>query len=297
MKILSTYREAEVIKLRNSLGGVSEGSPDLRPHSHLKWLADKLNVDIDALFLWCLRLATDRFYEVISEREDPTVNALQVEVRKWTTRQRIKFKADSTQAIVNAMSMASCLRKGSKDYNMLELTPQVLMEHLKDFYFVGTDPSCVFAMDKMKSMWEESGRPSTHFYQGFKEIRFETIKIALAEGDSKKDDETGTVSGFVKACMGKLNLRDGFKISDSLVHLNEDWLHSKFGEEETRSVALSIINSMDARDVEYMSTTSNEPYTDWMKKGYSPDRAEGLRTEARNNPRWGGYKLFKTGKS
>lgn len=292
VKILSTYREAEVIKLRERLGGVSKGSPDLRPHSHLKWLANKLDVDVEALFLWCLRLASDRFYEVISDREDPTINSLQVEVRKWTTRQRIKFKADSTQAIVNAMSMASCLRKGVYDYVMPELTPEVLVEHLEDFHFVGTDPSCVEVMSEMKKLWEADGRAGTHFYQGFKDIRFETLETAIREAHKVMDYETVSVAEVIKAAMGKINLRDGFKISNSLVYLNENWMHSKFGEEETRNVAVKLVESMDERDVRYMTSTKNPPFTTWMTKHYSPDTAEKLRTEARTNPHWGGFKLF-----
>ena len=292
VKILSTYREAEVIKLRDRLGGVSKGSPDLRPHSHLKWLADKIDVDVDALFLWTLRLATDRFYEIISDNEDPTVNALQVEVRKWTTRQRIKFKADSTQAIVNAMSMASCLRKGVYDYTMPELTPEVLLEHLEDFHFVGTDPSCVYVMSEMKKMWEAEGRVGTHFYQGFKDIRFETLETAIREARKVMDYETVSVGEIVKAAIGKISLRDGFKISNSLVHLNENWMHTKFGEEETRNMAAQLVNTMDERDVQYMATTKNLPFTAWMAKGYSPDKAEDMRIAARDNTRWGAYKLF-----
>lgn len=288
IKICSTLREAEVVKLRDRIKGVSAGSPDLRPHSHLKWLAKKLDVDVDALFLWCLRLATDRFWEIISDRTDPTVNALQVEVRKWTTRQRIKFKADATQAVVNAMSMASALRKG-EGYAMPEMTPQVLLEHLEDFHFVGTDPSCVYVMDEMKALWEAEGRASAHFYQGFRDIRWETLEIAIREIRKMMDFETTAAGDIVKAGMGKINLRDGFKISNSLVHLNENWAHTKFGESETKNTAYSLLQTMSPEDREYMSTTNNSPFTGWMTSKYSPEKAEVLRIEARNNPKWGGF--------
>ena len=82
IKILSTYREYEVLKNRKFLRGTaSDGTPDLRPRAHIPFLADKLGVSADALYLWCLRLATDRFWEVINDTADPTVNRLQVEVR------------------------------------------------------------------------------------------------------------------------------------------------------------------------------------------------------------------------
>ncbi len=293
IKILSTLREAEVIKLRDRIGGVSQGSPDLRPHSHLKWLANSLNVDVDVLFLWCLRIATDRFWEIISDHSDPTVNRLQVEVRKWTTRQRIKFKADATQAIVNAMSMASAIKRGADDYDMPEMTPRVLLDHLQDFHFVGTDPSCVYVMDEMKALWEAEGRISAHFYQGFRDIRWETLEIAIREmKDALEKQETSSAGDIIKAGMGKINLRDGFKISNSLVHLNENWQHTKFGEEETKKTARSLVETMDPKDKEYTTTTDNRPFTKWMDKKYSPEKAEGLRIAARDNPEWGAYKLF-----
>jgi len=175
---------------------------------------------------------------------------------------------------------------------MPELTPEVLLEHLEDFHFVGTDPSCVYVMDEMKEMWEAAGRAGTHFYQGFKDIRFETLETAIREARKVMDYETVSTAEVIKAAMGKINLRDGFKISNSLVHLNENWMHSKFGEEETRSMAAKLISSMDERDANYMMTTKNSPFTAWMTKRYSPERAEKLRIAARDNVRWGGYKLF-----
>ena len=60
IKILSTYREYEVKQNRFKLDdSASEGTPDLRPRAHIPFLADKLGVNADALYLLCLHLATD----------------------------------------------------------------------------------------------------------------------------------------------------------------------------------------------------------------------------------------------
>ena len=82
IKIISTYREYEVAKNREYLEGtISEGSPDLRPRAHIPYLAEKIGVSQEALYLWCLRLATDRFWNIITDVRDPSINRLQVEVR------------------------------------------------------------------------------------------------------------------------------------------------------------------------------------------------------------------------
>ena len=97
------------------------------------------------------------FWEIITDTADPTVNRLQYEVRYWTTRQRIRFKADTSQALVNAMAIASAIRNDDKPYFMPELTPEVLLRHLKDLLFLGLDKSGKRLMDRMKEDWEQSG--------------------------------------------------------------------------------------------------------------------------------------------
>ena len=130
---------------------MSEGSPDLRPRAHIPFLANKLGVSEDALYLWCLRIATDRFWTVINDESDLSVNRLQVEVRYWTTRQRIRFKADVTQALVNGMAFSWMLRTGGED--LPELNPAILSECLDHFYFLGVDPSGANLMARMKEAW------------------------------------------------------------------------------------------------------------------------------------------------
>ena len=147
-------------------------------------------------------------------------------------------------------------------------------------------------MDEMTELWEAEGRASAHFYQGFRDIRWETLEIAIREIRKMLEYETTSAGEIIKAGMGKVNLRDGFKISNSLVHLNENWAHTKFGEEETKATVKALRETMDPRDIEYMEKDNLTPFTDWMKGRYSPDKAEGLRIAARENPKWGGYKLF-----
>ena len=281
IKILSTYREYEVLKNRKNLKGTaSDGTPDLRPRAHIPFLADKLGVSADALYLWCLRLATDRFWEVITDTADPTVNRLQVEVRYWTTRQRIRFKSDTSQALVNAMAMAAAVRTETDDYTMPEMTPDVLARHLRDLLFVGIDKSGKKLMSTMKAKWEEAGRPSTHYYQGFREIRWESVQLAIDTHVNTSHYNSKTPAEVVKDVMGKMTMRDGFKISTGISYVIEDWNTCRYALGEVIEEAKSLRSSLTKTQRERLCDRSIEPTRDWLSNpNYSPDRAEELRPD------------------
>ena len=282
IKIISTYREYEVAKNRENLEGtISEGSPDLRPRAHIPYLANKLGVSSEALYLWCLRLATDRFWAVINDVRDPSINRLQVEVRYWTTRQRIRFKADVTQALVNGMAFAWMLRTGDTD--IPELTPEMLQECLDHFYFLGVDPSGLPLMTKMKREWEIAGRPSTHYYQGFREIRWESIKKAVTYFEQfGRNPGNNTTAEVIKDIMEKLVMRDGFKIGGSANYVIENWENMRHASEELKEEGLNLLSDLEERDVKRLLNVATKCSDKWIEnKQYSPDRAEKFRATAR----------------
>jgi len=281
IKILSTYREYEVRQNRDKLSGTpSEGTPDLRPRAHIPYLANKLGVSADALYLWCLRLATDRFYQIITDTVDPTINRLQYEVRYWTTRQRIRFKADTSQALVNAMAMAAAIRNGSKPYTMPELTPDVLARHLKDLQFLGLDKSGKQLMTKMKVDWEEQGRPGTHFYQGLREIRWESVQLAIEAHVNGAHFGSKTPAEAIKEIMGKLVMRDGFKISTGISYVIEDWNHARFALGDVQETADRLRSTLTESQSDRFCDRSIQASMDWIHNpDYSPDRAEELRPD------------------
>jgi len=279
IKILSTYREYEVKQNRFQLSDTaSEGTPDLRPRAHIPFLADKLGVSSDALYLWCLRLATDRFYEIITDTADPTINRLQYEVRYWTTRQRIKFKADTSQALVNAMAIASAIRNNDVEYHMPELTPEVLVRHLRDLLFLGLDKSATELLDNMKEDWDSQGRPGTHFWQGFREIRWESVQLAIESGRDDNFNGRKTASDSIKEIMGRLVMRDGFKISTGISYVVEDWNNTRFALGDIRVKAEELRDTLSETQRDRLCDRSIQPSVDWIKDpNYSPDRAEEFR--------------------
>jgi hypothetical protein len=283
IKIISTYREYEVAKNRETLEGtLSEGSPDLRPRAHIPYLANKLGVSQEALYLWCLRLATDRFWAVINDVRDPSINRLQVEVRYWTTRQRIRFKADVTQALVNGMAFAWMLRTG--DTEIPELTPEMLQACLDHFYFLGVDPSGLHLMNKMKRQWEAAGRPSTHYYQGFREVRWESIKKAVTyfEQFGRNASGSNTTAEVIKDIMEKLVMRDGFKIGGSANYVIENWENMRHASEELQTEGQTLLEGVEELDRKRLLDASVKCSDQWIEnKQYSPDRAEKFRAAAR----------------
>jgi hypothetical protein len=229
-----------------------------------------------------LRLATDRFWAVINDVRDPSINRLQVEVRYWTTRQRIRFKADVTQALVNGMAFAWMLRTG--DTEIPELTPEMLQECLDHFYFLGVDPSGLHLMNKMKRQWEAAGRPSTHYYQGFREIRWESIKKAVTyfEQFGRNASGNNTTTEVIKDIMEKLVMRDGFKIGGSANYVIENWENMRHASEELLQEGQELLDGLDEKDTERLLNVNKRCSDKWIEnKHYSPDRAEKFRAAAR----------------
>jgi hypothetical protein len=226
-------------------------------------------------------LATDRFYHIITDTRDPSINRLQVEVRYWTTRQRIRFKADVTQALVNGMAFAWMLRTGDSD--IPEFTPKILQECLDHFYFLGVDPSGLQLMTKMKRQWEIAGRPSTHYYQGFREIRWESIEKAIGYYEHFKDNSGSlTTVEIIKEMMEKLVMRDGFKIGGAANYVIENWENMRHASEELLEEGKELLDSVGDEDRGRLLNVNARCVDKWIEnKHYSPDRAEKFRAAAR----------------
>lgn len=242
---------------------------------------------MDALYLWALRLATNRFWKVINDKSDPSKNALEEDVRKWTTRCRIRFKNDVSLALVNAMKQASAIRRG-KDYYMKELTVEVLLEHLQDLYFVGVDPSGYKVMEAMKKQWEEEGRTASHYYQGFREIRWETLKEGILAGRRVIDNKELSWSIKIKSIFDKITMRDGFRIGGGQSYLTEDWNTAKITYQEAKENAETLLSGegVTSWDIHRLthpdSKTLEMPQDSWIfERDYTPERAEKFRSVAR----------------
>jgi hypothetical protein len=179
------------------------------------------------------------------------------------------------------MAFSWMLRTGNSE--IPELTPEILQECLDHFYFVGVDPSGLRLMTRMKENWEEAGRPSTHYYQGFREIRWESVKKAVSYFEQfGRNSGNVTTAEVIKDIMERLVMRDGFKIGGSANYVIENWENMRHACEELETEGQLLAEDLDERDTERMSNINTVVYDEWiLDKNYSPDRAEKFRRAAR----------------
>jgi hypothetical protein len=159
----------------------------------------------------------------------------------------------------------------------------MLQECLDHFYFLGVDPSGLHLMNKMKRHWEAAGRPSTHYYQGFREIRWESIKKAVMYYEQFGKQASGTTTTeVIKDMMEKLVMRDGFKIGGSANYVIENWENMRHASEELREEGETLMSTVEERDVLRLKNVNARCADHWIEnKHYSPDRAEKFRAIAR----------------
>jgi hypothetical protein len=180
------------------------------------------------------------------------------------------------------MAFAWMLRTG--DTEIPELTPEMLQECLDHFYFLGVDPSGLHLMSEMKKQWEAAGRPSTHYYQGFREIRWESIKKAVSyyEQFGRNASGSSTTTEVIKDMMEKLVMRDGFKIGGSANYVIENWENMRHASEELQREGLELLGGIEEFDRIRLTNAEERCYDKWLEnKHYSPDRAEKFRSVAR----------------
>ena len=139
-------------------------------------------------------------------------------------------------------------------------------------------------MNRMKKQWELAGRPSTHYYQGFREIRWESIKKAVTyyEQFGRNSGGNSTTAEVIKDIMEKLVMRDGFKIGGSANYVIENWENMRHASEELQMEGKELIEEIEEFDRIRLTNTEERCYDKWLEnKHYSPDRAEKFRTVAR----------------
>jgi hypothetical protein len=179
------------------------------------------------------------------------------------------------------MAFSWMMRTGESE--IPELTPEMLQECLEHFYFLGVDPSGLRMMTQMKTLWEAAGRPSTHYYQGFREIRWESVKKAVTYFEQfGRNPGNITTSEVIKDIMERLVMRDGFKIGGSANYVIENWENMRHACEELQVEGKELIEEVDERDSKRLLDVDTPVYDSWIEdKHYSPDRAEKFRAAAR----------------
>jgi hypothetical protein len=144
--------------------------------------------------------------------------------------------------------------------------------------------------NEAKREWEKAGRPSSHYWQGFREIRWESIKKIIDEtqpilfdelNGHKKDAKDKTALNIIKEMMEKIVLRDGFQIGGEATYVIENWENCRHGQDEIAIEGRNLVKNMEVRDIERLQNDQSKTFDKWLfDSHYSPDKAEKLRKNA-----------------
>ena len=274
VKLLGTYLLSELNMIVETVEGASKGTPSLQPMYHIPFLANKFNVSPECLMAWAIRLAADRFEEVINIHEDENgkpINALEWQVKYWSSRLRYQFQVHIEQAILTAMFVCRAIRHSDKgSFFVPELTPQLFIDYLEDLYFVCIDPSGNSLFKYFKNDWDKSGRSSKHFYTGIRQIRYESISFVL--------QQYGNSPGKIKDMFGMIQLRSGVSLGSGQAYIVDNWQNTRIQQNVIFRQAKYFIDKIPTEDKQRLLNRNATCDDYWLKlPDYSPDRAEELR--------------------
>lgn len=301
IKCITTYTLNE---LENNLNGdvpkVLKGLKNLKPMTTFAHLANQYNVSKQTLMLYAVRLASDHFYKVITDKS--TDEPLRNEVYLWTSRLRYRFKTDILNSFTKMLALSSAIIKvitGDR-YAFPEFTFKNFYSQSKKLYFLAVDPSGLDFTTILKDEWRKSGSVTNHPYQSLRDIRFDTLSSAIEWADENYLDvitsggkvrltEQELVENYIK----RIVMRDGFKLGPSLSALIEAVNSTKYQLEEIYSLAITIVDrlhEMESPQLERLTSFCQNSkkvkvIDDWMKfnENYDPTDAEEFRLEAWKN--------------
>lgn len=210
LAILYTYSN---IELKNNQ--ISD-SPDLRTHQHLTWLANKLNVDISALFFWFFRHCVDTFMQHYN------ANTLETEVNKISGQLRFPISHNALANVVSAMHLAYFIRTNNK--RALALTNLKTFAFVfKCYAFIQGDPRAHVIRTLIKQNWEKLGRPVLHPWVGLKLVSVSSLQSALFTLDDKVNNKDLTLDLFIKEIFSKLSTNQGITIGSGPTYIKRAW--------------------------------------------------------------------------
>ncbi|NDB65876.1 MAG: hypothetical protein EB168_09455, partial [Euryarchaeota archaeon] len=112
------------------------------------------------------------------------------------------------------------------------------------------------------------------------EIRWESVQLAIEAGVEDSFGGRKTPAEAIKEIMGKLVMRDGFKISTGITYVLQDWNNSRFALGDIQEKADLLRATMTDNERDRFCDRTLQPSMDWLSNpNYSPDRAEELRPD------------------
>lgn len=249
IKLLATLREAELKDL--SIGGVSEGSPDVRPFLHLPYLASKCGVTVKTLMLWFARLCADRFLELISDR-----TSLEHNVDRLTLRLREPLHKDSTSQLMTTALYMGCLFD-TKVSATLARKPRSVSEIDWESCFKSTydvlskRKTYAIVLEKLKEDFEAQEIPDTlHPWLGVATMDPFSLKLWVVSDSSNYNDlhQTDRLA-WLKEAMKRLRLQNGLHYSQDEVWLTKAFSKILYYNAEVRKKAKKFKDFIDIEEL------------------------------------------------
>lgn len=272
--LVATRFNIELENLLPRMTGLSAGTPSLYPFLHIPYLAEKLDVSINALMLYFLRLCADKFIALMNDKENP--RALEMAVKSAKSKLRCQFNSDMLTCITNGLHLSYMVRQRNPDkISIPELTSASLGETLKALMFIAVDKRANKARKLIEQDWEDKDRPDGHPWKAIARLKKSSICLAYDNYVQQHNLLKSNVNQIIKIVFSSLSLRDGFNIGSGSVYVTSSWNESQINKVNLQTLALKVQDNLD--DSEIMTLMSAEPDVDHI---YKFESEEALAEEA-----------------
>lgn len=209
-------------------------SPTLKPYQHLPWLAQKLNVSIDALILYAMRLAANDFYAIASQGK-PGAAILEKTVRDLTSQCKIQFRLDSTDQLLGAAYFCQLLRFGRFEYSNANNNQLPCFDSIQFGQWMGHLELVMSANELepvrqiIRTHFLELGKPKGHPQAAFNILSPRSLLVAyqntrkIREINNHTSELQSNLADALKASLGAVRLMDGFSVSSDPVWCARSW--------------------------------------------------------------------------
>ena len=261
--ILQTRTRNELDEYAQSLSkdSLSYGSSDLRPFSHVKYLAEKTGTSVEAVMLKFLSLCSEKFMQTIeAEKLDSTVNDLK-------TKLKLRLHQNIGANICILLQLAYCLRYS--DDNIGQLNPARLLKAILALNFLINDLKCYPITKAIKQHWNDKcDRTSDHPWIAIEKL--DTLSVASSAkfcADNMDNEEvTNSLVNTIKGAISEIRLNTGFNFPANVASIKSDWNQALQSRKLTTELIDHILDSVSDEELEIFTNLDTEVDIDWIFK-------------------------------
>ena len=267
VKFLTTYSNIELSELSRLAVGASKGTPSLRTHIHLPFLAKKLDVDKTAIILYFLRLCLDKFMDYLNkpvvENPQGSITYMEDQIKYYSARLRTTLDCDHgtnfAMAMLTSIAILHCkgTKEGLSKIKEVEVTPVSLRLGFSEFCKLAYGENTGFCRDILRKQWEREGCPSVHPWKAFENLKFTGVirgyinlhELNLGSGTSRDQDScigrTMDLPHSIQASYSHVITNEGHAIGAGVPYVLEDWEQANTNIKWIKDIVSEMIDIMD----------------------------------------------------